>query len=107
MRGTPGRQGMASCCNHSTVTAGQCSGSGKGSGFIICEAASGKQPQQNEVNVQVRRWLAEVQKQARRLEMRYEFEIRNLDFKKCGSKTVQVNFFDFKKTVQLSLYGLK
>ena len=63
----------------------------------MCEAPSGKEPQQNEVNVQVRRWLAEAQKQAGCLEMRYEFEIQNLDFKKCGSITVQGNFFDFKK----------
>jgi len=73
--------------------------------FIVCEAASGKQPQQNEVNVQVRRWLAEVQNQAEWLEMRYEFEIRNLDFGKCGSITVQGNVLILKNSPALPLYS--
>jgi len=53
----------------------------------------------------VRRWLAEVQNQAEWLEMRYEFEIRNLDFGKCGSITVQGNVLILKNSPALPLYS--
>lgn len=63
----------------------------------IRSVASGKQPQQSEVNVQVRGQRADAQTRARRLEMRSESEIRKLDFKECERLTVQGNFFGFKE----------